>query len=79
VTFAQEQEKRDSLVRLIEASSAQLVQIDSVPYRRIIGPARFLHNDTYLLCDTASWNVRDNIIYAIGHVQIIQQNTYLTG
>ena len=78
--FAQEKrEAKDSLVRLIEASSAQLQEVDGVSYRKILGPAaRFFHNDTYLICDTAMWNVNTNVIHAIGNVQIIQENTYLT-
>ena len=78
--FAQEKrEAKDSLVRLIEASSAQLQEADGVSYRKILGPAaRFFHNNTYLICDTAMWNVNTNVIHAIGNVQIIQENTYLT-
>ncbi len=38
----------------------------------MVGPAKFLHNNTYLLCDTALWNVTTNIIDAVGHVRIIQ-------
>lgn len=76
--FAQQkQEPADSLIRLLEANSAQLLQIDTVAYRKVVGPARFFHNNTYLLCDTALWNVNTNIINAIGHVQIIQENTFL--
>lgn len=74
----QNRTSQDSLVRLVEASSAKLQEIDGVSYRKVIGPARFLHNNTYLLCDTALWNVNTNIIKAIGHVQIIQENTSLT-
>lgn len=72
-------ENKDSLVRLIQAASAQLIEIDSVSYRKVIGPATFLHNNTYLVCDTALWDVNNNIINAIGNVQIIQENTYLQG
>ena len=76
---AQEQQKApaDSLVRLLSAKSAKLKQIDSNSFREIVGPATFLHNNTYLLCDTALWNVSTNIIDAIGNVQIIQDNTTL--
>lgn len=42
-----------------------------------MGPARFLHNNTYLLCDSAAWDVNANVIDAMGHVQIIQNDTYL--
>lgn len=77
VALSQQKESADSLVRLVSAVEGQLLEIDSVQYRKIIGPARFLHNDTYLLCDTALWNVNTNIIYAIGNVQVIQENTFL--
>ena len=71
--------QRDSLVRLIEAGSARLIDKEGKILRKIEGSARFLHNDTYLLCDTAIWDVNTNIIDAIGHVQIIQDGTCLTG
>ena len=78
--FSQERKQdSDSLVRLIEAKTAQLVQENDISYRKIVGPARFLHNDTFLLCDTAIWNVNSNVINAIGNVQVIQENTFLTG
>ena len=72
------QEKKDDRVRLISAKTAQLMQIDGVDYRKVVGPARFLHNDTYLICDTALWNVKTNIIDATGHVRIIQDRTTLS-
>ena len=73
--FAQD---RDSLVRLIEAKSIKLTEIGGAPFRIVMGPARFLHNNTYLLCDSAAWDVNANVIDAMGHVQIIQKDTYLT-
>lgn len=76
--IAQNKESADSLVRLVEAKSAHLIEIDNVSYRKIVGPATFLHNNTYLKCDTALWNVNTNIINAVGNVQIIQENTFLT-
>ena len=75
---AQEQQKEERIVRLLNAKSAQLLQIDGVDYRKVVGPARFLHNNTYLLCDTALWNVSTNIIDAVGHVRIIQDRTTLS-
>ncbi|MBR0052326.1 MAG: hypothetical protein IJP73_00335 [Bacteroidales bacterium] len=71
-------EQRDSLVTLVSAKSAQLIEKNGQNYRKVVGPARFLHNNTYLLCDTALWNVTTNIIDAIGHVQIIQDRTRLS-
>ena len=77
--FAQEkQEEQDSLVVLISAQSAQMVDIEGAAYRKVIGPARFLHNNTYLLCDTALWNVETRIIDAWGDVSILQEETVLT-
>ena len=73
----QEHRKEDT-VRLISAQSAQLIEKDGESYRKVVGPARFLHNGTYLLCDTALWNVNTNIIDAIGHVRIIQDRTQLS-
>ncbi len=75
---AQQQKQDDGKVRLISAQSAQLIEENGQNYRKVIGPARFLHNDTYLLCDTALWNVNTNIIDAIGHVRIIQDQTQLS-
>ncbi len=69
--------EKDSLVRLIEASSARLLEIEGVQYRKVIGPARFLHNNTYLLCDSALWNVNKNIIDALGNVEVLQESTTL--
>ena len=74
--LAQQKESADSLVRLISAAEGQLLEIDSVKYRKIIGPATFLHNDTYMLCDTAMWNVNSNRIYAIGNVKVMGEVKY---
>ncbi len=73
-----QEEQQDSLVLLISAKSAQMVDIEGAAYRKVIGPARFLHNDTYLLCDTALWNVETRIIDAWGDVSILQEETVLT-
>lgn len=70
--------QKDSLVRLLSAKSMQLIEENGVNYRKVTGPAKFLHNDTYLLCDTALWNVRTNEIFAIDHVKILQDQTVLT-
>ena len=55
-----------------------MVDVEGASYRKIVGPARFLHNDTYLLCDTALWNVETKIIEAWGNVSILQEETVLT-
>ena len=73
-----EQEERDSLVILLSSKSAQVVDIEGASYRKIVGPARFLHNGTYLLCDTALWNVETKVIDAWGNVSILQEETVLT-
>ena len=71
---AQESDK----VWLLSAKSAQLIEKDGQNFRKVVGPAKFLHNNTYLLCDTALWNVNTNIIDAMGNVRIIQDRTKLT-
>lgn len=78
--YAQTQEKdepEDSIVTLISSRKAQLLEIDGQNLRKVTGPAKFLHNNTYLLCDTALWNVDTRIIDAIGNVKIIQEETEL--
>ena len=72
------QKNKKNKVELISAQSAQLLDIDGQPHRKVVGPAKFLHNDTYLLCDTALWNVNSGIIDAWGHVRIIQDRTQLS-
>lgn len=74
---AQEQQE-DSLVVLMSSKSVQLVDIEGASYRKVVGPARFLHNNTYLLCDTALWNVDFRYIDAWGNVSILQEETVLT-
>ena len=73
-----QQEQQDSLVWLMSAKSARTVDIEGSRYRKVVGPARFLHNGTYLLCDTALWNVETKIIDAWGNVSILQEETVLT-
>ncbi len=69
--------KGDRLLRLISAESAQLIEKNGVNYRKVVGPAQFLHNNTYIICDTAIWNVENNVMDAIGNVKIIQEQTAL--
>ena len=73
-----QQQSQDSLVVLMSSKSAQMVDIEGASYRKVVGPARFLHNNTYLLCDTAYWNVETKIIDAWGNVSILQEETVLT-
>ena len=72
------QESQDSLVVLVSSKSAQMVDVEGASYRKVVGPARFLHNNTYLLCDTAYWNVETRIIDAWGNVSLLQEETVLT-
>lgn len=75
--YAQQNGQRDSLVTLISSQSAQMVDIEGNSYRKVVGPARFLHNNAYLICDTALWNVETRIIEAWGRVSIQQDETVL--
>ncbi|MBR5836129.1 MAG: hypothetical protein IKY66_08215 [Bacteroidales bacterium] len=74
----QEEEQKDSLIWLMSAKSAKLVDAEGGRYRKVVGPARFLHNGTFLLCDTALWNLETKIIDAWGNVSILQEETVLT-
>jgi len=65
------------LVKLIDAKSAEMKQIDGREYRKVTGPAQFLHNNALIICDTAVWDVLSNTIDAIGNVKIIQNQTTL--
>ena len=75
---AQKSADADSIVRLLSAEKAQLVSENGMNYRRVQGDAKFLHNDTYLLCDSASWNVDAHYIDCFGNVKLIQDRTMLT-
>lgn len=74
---AQEQKQDDKYVRLMSAQSVSSYEEDGKTLRRAEGPARFLHNDTWLICDTAIWDVDLQVIYALGNVSIEQENTEL--
>ena len=76
--LAQEQADTDSLVRLMSAQSVHIIERDNFKVREVYGPARFLHNNTYLVCDTAIWYVDQGLINAYGHVQILQDETVLS-
>ena len=76
--FAQNTEQKDSLVRLLGCDELQKVEEYGQSYRKALGHARFEHNSTLLICDTALWNVNQNVINAFGNVQIIQNNTVLS-
>ena len=74
----QGEEQQDSLIWLMSAKSAKMVDVEGGRYRKVVGPARFLHNGTFLLCDTALWNMETRIIDAWGNVSILQEETVLT-
>lgn len=77
--FAQSKSDGDSIVWLLNAKSAQVLDPKfGGQVRKVIGPATFLHNDTYLKCDTAFWYVDREYIDAWGNVSIIQDKTVLT-
>ena len=73
-----QRERADSLVRLIYSDKGELQEIDGQTFRKLTGNTRFLHNNTYLMCDTALWNVNERVIQFRGHVRIIQDQTSLT-
>jgi lipopolysaccharide export system protein LptA len=62
----------------MSAQSVHIIERDNFKVREVYGPARFLHNNTYLVCDTAIWYVDQSIINAYGHVQILQDETVLS-
>ena len=75
-------EPEDSIVRLLRALSLYSIDIEGATVRKAYGtqedPVTFLHNNTYLICDTAYWYVDESHINAIGHVKILQERTQLT-
>jgi len=73
-----QKEENDSLVRLLTAGRAQLLEDGDRNIRKVEGDVIFLHNNTYLYCDTALWCVEDDYIDALGHVQIVQDNAVLS-
>ncbi len=75
---AQNTEQKDSLVRLLGCDELQQIEEYGQNFRKALGHARFEHNSTLLICDTALWNVNQNVINAFGNVQIIQNNTVLS-
>ena len=67
----------DSLVRLLNARYLEQVETRGRMARKAVEPT-FLHNGTYLSCDTALWHVEDKIINCFGHVQLLQGESVLT-
>lgn len=70
-------EQKDSLVHLVSADYVE--QIDNGDdVLRIAKTATFLHNDTYLICDSSILSQRDNLLKCIGNVRLLQGETELT-
>ena len=67
----------DSLVRLMNAQYIEQVETDGKMARKAISPT-FLHNGTYLICDTALWHVDEKLINCYGNVQLMQGESVLT-
>jgi len=67
----------DSLVRLLNARYLEQVETNGRMARKAVEPT-FLHNGTYLSCDTALWHVEDKVINCFGHVQLLQGESVLT-
>ena len=67
----------DSLVRLLNARYLEQVETDGRMARKAID-ATFLHNGTYLSCDTALWHVEEKLINCFGNVQLMQGESVLT-
>lgn len=75
--LGQQKSQKDSVFRLVQAEKAEQLTEYGMEMRRVTGHARFFHNDTHLLCDSASWNVNARFIECYGNVQLIQENTFL--
>ena len=67
----------DSLVRLLNAVSLEQLEKDGRMARKAVDPT-FLHNGTYLSCDTALWHVEEKIINCFGNVRLTQGESVLT-
>ena len=70
--------REESIIRLVSADEARQYTEWGTNYRLVKGRAKFFHNNTYLLCDSAIWNVDRRYIEAYGNVKIIQDKTQLT-
>lgn len=76
--FAREdKEQTDSLLRLVNAQSVELLEDHGKSFRKSVHPT-FLHNGTYLICDSALWNVEKQVINCYGNVKLLQDETELT-
>lgn len=68
----------DSVVVLMSARSLEQMEGFMGNQLRRALDANFLHNNTYLICDSAVWNVDARMIDAYGHVKVMQNRTVLT-
>lgn len=68
----------DSVVVLMSARSLELMEDFFGNQLRRALDANFLHNNTYLICDSAVWNVDTRMIDAYGNVKVMQNRTVLT-
>jgi len=57
--------KEEEKIHLLSAKEAEMYELFGVNYRKVTGPAQFLHNNTYILCDTALWNTQENCLDAV--------------
>ena len=70
---------KDSLLTLLSAESARVFERPGKrEYREVKGPATFLHNGTYMFCDSAIWNVSMNQVEAYQNVKLVQDKTVIT-
>ncbi len=66
----------DSLVRLMNAQYIEQYEEGDDLIRKAVD-ATFLHNGTYLICDSSFWSSNRKIINCIGNVRLIQGDTEL--
>lgn len=73
----QQAEQADSLVRLMSAEYVRHIE-EGDDVIRIAVDAVFLHNGTYLMCDSSVWSANRQIINFMGNVKMVQGDTELT-
>lgn len=73
----QQTEQADSLVRLISAKYVNQTEVNGDVIRKAVD-AVFLHNGTYLTCDSSVWSANNQIINFLGNVKLVQGDTELT-
>lgn len=71
-------EQADSLVRLLNASFIEQYEAPGGEAVRKAVQATFLHNGTYLSCDSSLWYTERKIINCLGNVSLTQGDTQLT-